>query len=150
MKAPTEAQLRAMTPEGRMTVRSRAAKLDTDVGRATVALIDELGLPLSSGGMSLDDPLYREMQEIVWSARARQAALNAVKNGEPALAGVDPILQEVMGSRYGRTGQGTMNAGSLVAEVMRHAGYDKDGEGPLPATCIAKTAAMWKPKQALR
>ncbi|KQQ15541.1 hypothetical protein ASF59_14530 [Methylobacterium sp. Leaf121] len=65
MKAPTEVQIRAMTPEGRMTVRSRAAKLDTDVGRATVALIDGLGLPLSSGGMSLDDPVYREMQEIV-------------------------------------------------------------------------------------
>lgn len=150
MKAPTETQIRAMTPEGRMTVRSRAAKLDTDVGRATVALIDGLGLPLSSGGMSLDDPVFREMQEIVWSARARQAALEAVANGQPALAGVDPILQEVMGNRYGRTAQGTMNAGSLVAEVMRHAGYEKDGEGPLPATCIARTAAMWKLAKALR
>ena len=132
-----------------MTVRSRAAKLDTDVGRATVALIDGLGLPLSSGGMSLDDPVFREMQEIVWSTRARQAALEAVANGPP-LAGVDPILQEVMGSRYGRMAQGTMNAGSLVIKVMRHAGYEKDGEGLLPATCIARTAAMWKPPKALR
>ncbi len=61
-----------------------------------------------------------------------------------------PILQEVMGSQYGRTGQATMNAGSLVAEVIRYAGCEKSGEGPLPAACIAKTAAMWKPKQALR
>ncbi|TXM99099.1 hypothetical protein FV242_26700 [Methylobacterium sp. WL64] len=150
MRVPTEAQIRAMTPEGRMTVRSRAAKLDSEIGRATVALIDSLDLPLSSGGMSLDDPIYREMQEIVWSARARQAALDAVRSGHPALAGVDPILQEIMGGRYGRTGQGTMNAGSLVAEVMRHAGYEKNGEGLLPETCIARMAAMWKPAKALR
>jgi hypothetical protein len=43
-----------------------------------------------------------------------------------------------------------MNAGSLVADIMRHARYEKDGEGPLPANCIARTAATWKPKQALR
>lgn len=55
-----------------------------------------------------------------------------------------------MSSRYGRTAQGTMNAGSLVAELMRHAGYEKDGEGPLPATCIARMAAMWKPTKAPR
>ena len=150
MKAPTQAQLRAMTPEGRMTVRSRAAKLDTELGRATVALIDALGLPLSSGGMSLDDPVYREMQEIVWSTRARAAALEAVERGLPALAGVDPILQDIMGIRYGRAAQGTMNAVSLVAEIMRHAGYEKDGDGPLPATCIARTGALWKPSRSLR
>lgn len=139
-----------MSPEQRMTVRSRAARLDNQLGRSTVALIDSLHLPLSSGGMSLDDPLYREMQEIVWSARARAAALLSVENGLPALAGVDPILQELMGTRYGREAQGTMNAGSLVAEVMRHEGYEKSGDGPLPPGCIARTAATWKSKQALR
>ncbi|MDP4026837.1 hypothetical protein Q8W71_30015 [Methylobacterium sp. NEAU 140] len=150
MKVPSEMTVRGMTPEGRALVRDRASKLDNEVGRETVALIDSLNLPLSSGGMSLDDPLYREMQEVVWSARARAAALDAVKAGLPALAGVDPILQEVMGSRYGREAQGTMNAGSLAAEVMRHLGYEKVGDGPLPENCIAKTAATWKPKAPLR
>ncbi len=76
--------------------------------------------------MSLDDPLYREMQEIVWSAR-RASGTRRGKNGEPALAVVDPILQEAMGTDTTH-GAGTMNAGSLVAEVMRHAGYEKCGE----------------------
>ncbi|WP_424360971.1 hypothetical protein [Methylocystis parvus] len=144
MKAPTETQLRAMTPEQRMLVRQRAAKLNNEIGAVTVALIDSLHLPLSSGGMSEDHPLYREMQEVIWSAEAKSAAVKAVEKGLPAMAGVDPILQRVMGERYGREYQGTMNAGYIVGEVMRYLGYDKVGEGPLPEGCVAKTAATWR------
>jgi hypothetical protein len=114
MKAPTEMQLRAMSPEKRMTVRSRAAKLGGEIGNAAAALIDSLNLPLSSGGMSEDHPLYREMQELIWSADGKAAAIQAVEKGLPAMAGIDPLLQKAMGDRYGREYQGTMNAGYIV------------------------------------
>lgn len=139
-----------MTPEQRMLVRQRAAKLNNEIGAVTVALIDSLHLPLSSGGMSEDHPVYREMQEVIWSAEAKSAAVRAVENGLPAMAGVDPILQRVMGERYGREYQGTMNAGYIVGEVMRHLSYDKVGEAPLPEGCVAKTAATWRPTSSLK
>lgn len=145
MKAPTETQLRAMTPEGRILVRQRAAKLNNDLGNATVALIDSLHLPLSSGGMSEDHPLYREMQDVIWSAEAKSAAVQSVEKGLPAMAGVDPFLQRVMGERYGREYQGTTNAGSIVGELMRYLGYEKLGEAPLPEGFLARTAATWQP-----
>lgn len=143
MKAPTETQLRAMTPEQRMTVRGNAMKRGGEAGDATVALINSLNLPISSGGMSKDDPSYREMEEIVWSAEGKAAAVQAVEKGLPAMAGIDPLLKNAMGNRYGREFQGTMNAGSVVAELMRYLGYQKEGEAELPSGCVAKTAATW-------
>jgi hypothetical protein len=147
MKAPTEMQLRAMTPEQRMTVRTRAVRLGGEIGSATVALIDSLNLPLSSVGMSQDHPLYREMQEIIWSAEGKSAARQAVEDGLPAMAGIDPLLQKLMGDRYGREYQGTMNAGSIVGELMQFLGFKKDGVADLPSGCVAKTAATWRPNR---
>jgi hypothetical protein len=147
MKAPTELQLRAMTPEQRMLVRSRAVKIGGEIGNATVALIDSLHLPLSSGGMTLDHPLYREMQEIIWSVEGKALAIEAAANGFPAMAGVDPLLQKMMPERYGREYQGTMNAGHIVADLMRFLGYEKVGDAALPSGCVAKTAALWSPNK---
>jgi hypothetical protein len=141
MKAPTEMQLRTMTPEQRMTVRTHAVRLGGEIGSATVALIDSLNLPLSSGGMSQDHPLYREMQEIVWSAEGKSAAVQVVEEGLPAMAGIDPLLQKVMGDRYGLEYQGTSNAAYIVGELMRVL----EGEAELPSGCAAKTAATWRP-----
>ena len=149
MKAPTEMQLRAMSPSQRMTVRTNAAKLDNELGRATVALIDSLHLPLSSGGMSPSDPLYIEMEGIAWSAEGKAAAIAAVAAGLPALAGLDPLLQKSMGSRYGHDYQGRENAGYAVAQVMRHLGYEKTGEAKLPPGCIAGSGATWRPNKKL-
>jgi hypothetical protein len=144
MKAPTEKQLRAMTPEQLMTIRSNAVKLGGEIGNATVALIDSLNLPLSSsGGMSKDHPFYREMQKIVWSAEGKVAAVQAVEKGLPAMASIDPLLQKIMGDRYGPENQGTVKAGEIVGELMRFLGYQKDGEAGLPSDCVAKTAATW-------
>ena len=150
MKAPTEMQLRSMTPEQRLLVRGRAAKLGGEMGLATVALIDELHLPMSSGGMSHDNPIYCEMEKIIWSAEGKLAATSAVESGLPAMAGIDPLLQRLMGNRYGREQQGTVNAGVIVGELMKHLGYEKLGEAELPAECIARTAATWRRRTHLR
>jgi hypothetical protein len=144
MRAPTELQIRAMTPEARMTLRANALRIGGEAGSATVALIDSLNMPMSSGGMPADDPVYIEMRDIVWSAEAKAEALRAVEAGLPAMAYVDPLLQKRMGTRYRREAQGTMTAGALVGEVMRYLGYEWSGEDNLPPGCIAKTAATWR------
>ena len=150
MKAPTEMQIRAMSAEQRSTLRANAAKLGGPLGDSTVALIDSLRLPMSSGGMASDDPLYLAMREVVWSKEGQAAALSATAAGQPAMALVDPLIQAKMGARYGREQQGTVNAGFIVAELMRSLGYEKEGEGPLPPNCVAKTAARWRPKAKLK
>ncbi len=144
MRAPTEAQIRAMSPEARLTLRSNALKIGGEAGTATVALIDSLNLPMSSGGMPANDPIYHEMRDVVWSAEGKTEAMRAVEDGLPAMAYVDPLLQQRMGTRYRREAQGTMTAGALVAEVMRYLGYELVGEDKLPSDCIAKTAATWR------
>jgi hypothetical protein len=133
MITPTEQQLLAMTAEQRMTVYNNAIRLGREIGDATVALINSLNLPFSSGGMTKDHPVYKEMQAIIWSAEGKAAAVQAVGKGLPTMAGIDPLLQNVMGDRYGREYQGTLNAGFIVGELMRHLGYEKEGEAALPS-----------------
>ena len=145
----TDEKLKALTSAARLSLRSNAVKSKAPGAAALVLLIDSLHLPLSSGGMSKDDPIYAELEGLIWSKEFKDAALDAVAKGLPAMAGVDPLLQQAMGPRYHAHNQGTNNAGFIVGEVMRNAGYDKDGEAPLPPGCVAKTAAKWKPKTSL-
>jgi hypothetical protein len=49
-----------------------------------------------------------------------------------------------LGERYHPHDQGTMNAGYIVGELMRHLGYIQDGEGKIPEGSVAKTAMKWK------
>jgi hypothetical protein len=79
-------------------------------------LIDASGLALSSGGMRITDPTYIRMREIIWSNRA--GAIEAMANGLPALAGVEPLIANELGDRYHPHDLGTANAGSLIAELI--------------------------------
>lgn len=149
-KAPSEQQLRAMTPEQRMSVLVNARKLGGDLGRETEKLIDDLGLPLSSGALTVDDPLYLAMAELIWSREGRDAAEAAAEAGLPALAGVDPLLQREFGDRYNADVMATNNAGYILAELMRHSGYEEAGTAKCPAGCIAKSGIKWRRKTPLR
>ena len=101
----------------------------------------------ASGGLTEKHPIYIEMHEIASSPEGRAAALKAVAEGLPAMAGVDPLLQQKMGSRYSADQQMTMNAGYIVAGVRRTLGYEMAAKSaPLPENCVAKTAATWRPK----
>jgi hypothetical protein len=56
------------------------------------------------------------------------------------------MLVEKLGVDYGKHNDGTLNAGYLVAEMMRSQGYRTSGrKGKLPATCVAKTAEIYVP-----
>jgi hypothetical protein len=70
--------------------------------------------------MRLSDPVYLKMEEIIWREDGRKAALMATDNGLPALCGVEPLLKKELGSRYSPHDMGTVSAGAIVGELMRH------------------------------
>jgi hypothetical protein len=73
--------------------------------------------------MSLSDPVYLEIREIVCSASGQAAALDATAKGLPALSGVDLLLRKALGAKYTKDDQGLQSAGDLVAKLMQQKGY---------------------------
>jgi hypothetical protein len=136
--------LKSLTPEQRAVLYQNAAKHRDKGGQEIIDLIDSSGLSLSSGGMRTNDPAYLKMQDIAWSADGRKAALDATKRGFPALAGIEPLIVAELGERYHPHDGGTINAGFIVAELMRHLGYVENGQGKMPDGSVAKTAMKWK------
>lgn len=142
--------LQRMTPDKRRQLYQNALKRRENGGQAIVDLIESSGLPLHYGeGLTSDDPTFLRMQEIIWSPEGKMALVKATDAGLPALSGIDPILQQELGSKYGPRDLGTANAGSLVANVMRHLGYEQAGTGSCPEGCVAKTGAKWRLKTRL-
>ena len=137
--------LKKMSPEGRAVLYQNAVERRDIGGQAIIDLIDKSGLPLSSGGMRITDPAYLTMQDVTWSTEGRAAAVEATDKGLPALAGVEPLIVAALGERYHPHDGGTVNAGYIVAELMRHLGYVLDREGKMPEGSVAKTAMRWKP-----
>lgn len=140
-------RLQKMTPEQRATLHENARKRIDHGGREIIELIESSGLPLSSGGMRLSDPVYRRMEEIVWSSEGKKAAVAATEAGLPALAGVEPLIVADLGDRYHPHNDGTKSAGGIVGELMRSLGYELIGHADMPAGSVAKTAALWKPRK---
>ncbi|WP_372782898.1 hypothetical protein [Phenylobacterium sp.] len=139
-------RLRAMPVHDRAGLYRNACRLaHTPQGAALKKLLEAAGLPFSeAAALTLDDPISVRMHEVINSPEGRAAAIEATKAGLPAMAGIDPLLQVALGVDYGSHNQGTNTAGWLVGQLMQTLGYRKDGEKPLPAHCVAKTAAMWK------
>jgi hypothetical protein len=141
-KTYTLEELRSWTPEKLHQLYTNAAKHSG--GKYIIDLIDQNGLPLSSGGLSFDDPIYRKIIEIIWSNEGKALAIEATKQGIPALCGVDILLRQELGDRYGKHDLGTASAGDVVAKMMRHLGYREIGEGKCPPGCTAKTGLRWR------
>jgi hypothetical protein len=144
MNKYTLESLKSMTAEERATLYQNAIKRRDNGGQYIIDLIDESGLSLSSGGMRIDDPLYLQMRDQIWSIEGRAAAIKSIESGLPALAGIEPLIVAAVGSRYHPHDGGTLNAGYLVAEWMRHLGFVEDGQGKMPEGSVAKTAMKWK------
>ena len=142
-----EAKLRAMSVHDRHRLWVNARGIDSAEARAVVELIENIGLPYSEeGSLKLDSPLGRKMEEIIFSAKGRAAGLEATKRGLPAMAGIDPLLAAALGVDYGPHNDATIQAGYLVAIMMRMQGCKNSGKkGKLPASCIAKTAEIFVP-----
>ncbi len=140
-------KLETMTPEQRARLYENARKRIDQGGREVMKLIDSSGLPLRSGGMSLSDPIYVRMEEIIWSAEGRTAAIKATEAGLPALAGTEPLIVEDLGHHYHPHNDGTKSAGGIVGELMRHLGYEHAGHRDMPPGSVAKTAALWRARK---
>jgi hypothetical protein len=136
--------LKEMTQKQLATLYQNARKRRDSGGQAVIDLIDTSGLPLSSGGIRMGDPAYIEMERITWSQEGRNATIEATDRGLPALAGIEPLFVAALGDRYHPHDRGTVNAGFIVAELMRHLGYVEEGQGNMPEGSVAKTAMKWR------
>jgi hypothetical protein len=109
-----------------------------------VGRIEGLGVPYGDpAGLKLNSPIGRAIAKIVNSIEGRRAALAATENGRPALEGVDPLLRAALGKKYTGIYEATIQAGYLIAIMMRRLGYEKTGEKPLSVDCFAKTGATY-------
>ena len=138
-------RLRAMSVHDRAALYRSACRLGhTADGAALKKLIEEAGLPYSEDAcLTNDDLITLKMIDVVYSPEGRAAALKATAEGQPAMAGVDPLLQVALGSDYGKHNMGTATAGDIVGSLMRSLGYKNGGKKKLPPHCVAKTAETW-------
>jgi hypothetical protein len=93
--------------------------------------------------------LYNVMKQVVNSADGIKRAVRATNDGQPALAGVDELLRQELGSEYEQAHDGTWWAGFTVAQVMREMGYVEAGMGRCPPDCVASQGTVWRPKATL-
>ena len=136
-----------MTMAGRYALYDNALKQGTPEAKAVIELLNQHQLlGRIGGGLPRYHPIIREIEDVVQSAQGRAAAAKAADAGLPALAGVDPLIQERLGQDYG--GRDTTNwAGSLVAEMMSELGYRQTGKKrALPPGSTAKTAELFVKK----
>jgi hypothetical protein len=95
--------------------------------------------------LKLDSPIGREMAKIVNSPQGVAAAIEATNQGLPALAGVDPLLKATLKDKYQKTYEATIQAGYLVALMMRKKGYGQTGRQGSLHGCVAKTGEIYTP-----
>ncbi|ESX15952.1 hypothetical protein [Mesorhizobium sp. LSJC264A00] len=137
-------KLQAMSPEQRATLYENARKRLEQGGQEVIDLIDASGLPLRSGGITFSDPVHLRMEEIAWSSQGKRLLVEATEAGMPALAGVEPLIVADLGVLYHPHDLGTVDAGSIVGQVMRHLGYELVDRKDMPPGSVAKTAATWR------
>lgn len=145
MKKWTKERIAALAPRDRARLYANARKLGTTEGAALVCLVEDVGLPLSDGGsVKGDDSLVLAMEAIVQSPEGRAGCIEAVENGWPAIAGVDPMLADALGVDYGKHNMTTHWAGHLVADLPRSLGYRMFGKmGATPKGCVARSGELW-------
>ena len=142
-------KLRKMSSEERHTLwqnaKSRVEKHPD--AEALVDMIENCGLdykPNKKASITLDSKIGRTMARIIRSKAGIEAMLVAVSKGLPALAGVDPMLREALGSDYSKDNEATIQAGYLVTGAMEGLGYKKGPQRPLPANCIARSGVIFR------
>lgn len=143
----TVERLRNLSLKEREAVFDNARRLGGTEAEEIVRLLVENDLLVrEGGGLSRDHPVIQQMEEIIRSPRGRLAAKKAADAGEPAMAGIDPLLSAALGSAYGEHDT-TSWAGTIIAEIMADAGYIQTRKAPLPPTCVAKTAAFFEKRR---
>ncbi|MGE5548245.1 MAG: hypothetical protein ACM33T_15170 [Solirubrobacterales bacterium] len=144
MKTWTLDQIAKLPQERRAAMYDNALRVGGPEGQALAKLIEESGLPYRNPTCPSDnDPIMRRIEEVVFSGEGRKAAIEAAAQGLPAMAGIDPLLQQALGKDYGKHNLTTATAGDRVANLMRQMGYREAGSRSLPSGCVAKSAMLW-------
>lgn len=144
MKTWTVEEIAKLPQERRAAMYDNALRVGGPEGQALAKLIEESGLPHRNPSCPSDnDPIMRRIEEVVFSEEGRRAAIAAADQGLPAMAGIDPLLQQALGKDYGKHNLTTATAGDRVANLMREMGYREAGSRSLPTGCVAKTAMLW-------
>jgi hypothetical protein len=139
-------QIRAMSPKQRFNLYqncTRAGHNDEEAGRIIALMVEHDLLVTPSGGFPYEHPVIMEIEEVIRSAEGRKAIREAADRGLPALAGVDAMIGERLGPRYGLFDT-TNWAGTFVADEMRKLGYVHDGQKSLPPGSTAKSGAFFR------
>ena len=142
----TEERIRELSSNDRRNLYENAKSHGSPESDALVELIKRVGLSdQKHSGIDMDDPLVFRIHEIINSPEGRKAAVKAVKDGLPALAGVDPLVSADLKQDYGKHNMTTHTAGSLVAILMRELGYREAGRSAaLPDNCVARSGQIWE------
>ena len=141
----TREKLRERTQTERHAVWRRARALHSAEGNHLARAIERLGLPYAEPEpLTADDALMVRMREVMASAAARSAAIEATLDGLPAMAGIDALLHDQLGEDYRRNPAAVPTAQVLVAELMTGLGYVDAGGKDLPMRCVARFGVFWK------
>lgn len=144
-KLPTAEQIAAMSPAQRRALYDNALRSERPEAAALSEMVLAAGVTTDAGGLTRDHPIIQRMEEVVRSPEGRSAAKEATREGQPAMAGADPLLVRELGSDYGSFDT-TSWAGTLVAEVMDEEGFRQTRKKSMPAGSVAKTAAFFEPR----
>jgi hypothetical protein len=141
----TRARLRQRSQNERYAVWKRARALHSAEGNHLARAIELLGLPYDEPEpLAEGDPLLARMREVMASADARAAAIEATLDGLPAMAGVDTLLHDQIGEDYRLNPAAIPTAQALVAELMTGLGYREAGAKNLPMRHVARSGVFWK------
>jgi len=141
----TRSKLAERTPAERYAIWKRARGLRTADGNQLAREIELLGLPYAEpGSLAETDPMREVMVEIINSPEARSACIEATLDGLPAIAGVDPMFHDALGSAYRKSDEAIATAQALVGELMGALGYVEAGRKDLPNRYIARGGVFWK------
>ena len=141
----TRSKLTDRTPAERYAIWKRAKGLRTADGNQLAREIERLGLPYAEPGLLNEaDPMREVMVEIVNSPEARSACVEATLDGLPAIAGLDPMFHDTLGSAYRKSDEAIATAQLLVGELMQALGYVEAGRKELPSRYVARSGVFWK------
>lgn len=144
MKTWTLEEIAKLPQERRAAMYDNALRVGGPEGTALAKLIEDSGLTYRNPTCPSDnDPIMRRIEEVVFSDEGRKAAITATDQGLPAMAGIDPLLQQALGKNYGKHNLTTATAGDRVANLMREMGFREAGSRSLPNGCVAKTAMLF-------
>ena len=146
-KGYTQDWLARASLEERHTAWRNAREKGGPQGEAIAAFISQSGLAYTPRGyLALDDPRVVRLHDIINSPDGVRACEAAVAAGQPALAGVDGLIQKALGPDYCGENGTTQTAGDYVANMMRPRGWIDAGQKPMPEGSVAKSARFFKRK----